>query len=160
MSGGMTLFIADEPFFEGEVEDPSGEPFQFVEIRLRMAITEPNALAPPEAPALLEFVLDTGGDYVYVSPEHLVACGVPLEGPSGGKVLLTLADGSNTEGWRWDVTLWLYSNMPELENQPYRIDPNMGVLVFPESVPLARPLLGLNPLLDARLRIELNFLTR
>jgi hypothetical protein len=160
MSGGLTLFIADGPFYEGEDVGPSGEPFRIVEIRLRMAITEPSIPDPPQTPTLLEFVLDTGADYANVSPDHLATCGIPLVGPPGGKVPLTLADGSNTEGWRRDVTLWLYSNMPELEDQPFRIDPSMGVVVFPESDPLVRPLLGMSPLLEAGLRIDVSFSTR
>jgi hypothetical protein len=73
-------------------------------------------------------------------------------------------DGSVVEQPTRDVTLWLYSNMPESANRPYRIDLNGGVVILPHPAPevqnFVRPLLGMNPLLDAGLRIELNAQTR
>ncbi len=158
----MALFIENKPFSE-EI-DASDPTLRRVEVRLPIAITERTASAPPQTPTLLEFVLDTAADYANVFPDDLTASSIPLAGPSGGFVTIILMDGSTIERPMRNVTLWLYSNVPDLANQPYRIDPNGGAVVLPEPEPevaaLVRPLLGMNPLLDGGLRIELNAQTR
>lgn len=159
----MVLFIKDEPFFEGEEDDGSGRKIRRVEARLQMAITEPDAPAPPQTPALIEFVLDTGADYAHVFPHHLRDAGITSPGPSGGAVPMMMADGSSAQGRIRDVSLWLYSNTGL---EPYRIDPNGGVTVFPDpagrnqNTKDLRALLGMNPLVDAGVKIELNAQTR
>jgi hypothetical protein len=156
----------DEPFSEEEITDASGNTFWRIEIRLRMALTERTASVPPENPALLEFVLDTAADYATVFPDDLSASGIPFAGPSGGFVTLTLMDSSRVQCPMRNVALWLYGNVPGLENQPYRIAPNGGVLILPQPDPNhpdaadLHPLLGMNPLVDAGLKIEINSQTR
>ncbi|MBI1927117.1 hypothetical protein HYR99_23105 [Candidatus Poribacteria bacterium] len=157
----MILFIANEPFSE-EV-NPSDPTIRRMEIRLRMVITEPTVSTPPPTSSPLEFVLDTGADYASVFEDDLAVCGISLAAPSGGWITLVLGDGSAIQRPMQDVTLWLYSNIPALANQPYRIDPNGGVVVLPARTPDMADLcslLGMNPLLDGRLRIELNAETR
>ena len=156
----MKLFIQDEAFFG---IDPSNPTPQHVEIRLSMAITEPDIPEPPATTTTLDFVLDTGADDALVFPNDLLDFGIiPEEGVSGGKETFILADGSKIELSRRDVTLWLYSNIPGLEDQPYPIDLNGGVVVFPDPDPGVNvsPLLGMNPLLDAALKIEINAQTQ
>lgn len=157
----MTLFIVDEPF--SEKVDPSDPMIRRVEIRLRMAITEPTVSTPPLTSSPLEFVLDTGADYASVFEDDLAAWGIHLAAPSGGWITIVLGDGSTIQRPMQDVTLWLYSNIPGLANQPYRIDPNGGVIVLPARTPDMADLcslLGMNPLLDGRLRIDMNAETR
>lgn len=159
---GVRLFIENEPF---SVEIyPGAPPIRQVEVRLRIALTKPTVLHAPPASAALPFVLDTAADYANVFPETLAAFGIPLEGPSGGYVRVILMDGSEVELPRRDVTLWLYSNIPALEHEPYRIELNGGVVVLPAPDPdiaaFVKPLLGMNPLVDAVLRLELNAQTR
>lgn len=160
----MRLFIKDQPFHFYEEVDLSNQQLQRVEIRLKLTITEPNVKAPPQEPVLFDFVLDTAADYASVFPSNLGDSGIPVKGPSGGEVALILMDGSTIIRCMRDVTLWLYSSQTGLTNQPYRIDPNGGVVVLPEPnvevAPLVLPLFGMNPLLDAGLRIELNAQTR
>jgi hypothetical protein len=160
MSDEVTLFIRDEPFFQGIGTDPlSGKQFPYVEIRLWVGLTEPTANHPPSKSTALSFVLDTGADYALVSRDHLDACGMPRSGLFGGFVTLTLADGTLTEGEKCNVTLWLFSNRSN--SPPHQLDPNgKGVVLWPGSSPLVRPLIGMNPLLGAGVRIELNFLTQ
>jgi hypothetical protein len=163
----MGLFIADDAFYfyeEKETDAPALPPLQRVEIRFRMAITEPTVTNPPETPVFREFVLDTAADYANVFPADLEASGIPLEGPSGGEHPIILWDGSIAKGHMRDVTLWLYSNLPELANQPYRIDLHPGVLVLPAPDPdyadLVRPLFGMSALLDGGLEVHLNAQTQ
>ena len=158
----MPLFIQDEPF---TVEiDPMEPEIQRVEIRLRIALTEPIASTPPESVKSRVFVLDTAADYASIFPDDLVESALPAAGPLGGLIPVILWDGSQIERPMRDVTLWLYSNLPELENHPYRIDLNGGVVVLPtpasQVVNLLKPLLGMNALLDGNLRVELNCRTR
>lgn len=152
----MPLFIHDAPFREKDAADSQGELFRYMEICLLIAITEPSAFGPPESPYLLEFVLDTTSNYAVVSSEHLVDSGLSLAGPSGGWIPVTALDGSITSEQTRDVSLWLYSNLIQWRDKPYRIEPNGGVIVFSQKKKETRPLLGLNPLLDSGLRIELD----
>jgi hypothetical protein len=158
----MTLFIEGERF--SEETDASDPTIRRVEIRLRMALTEPTASAPPQTPALLEFVLDTAADCANVFPDDLVTSAISPNGSPAGWVDVILMDGSTTQLPLRNLTLWLYSNLPGLANQPYRIDPGSGVVVLPKPHPSVktkvRSLLGMGPLLDAGLRIELNAHTR
>ena len=117
-----------------------------------MAITDPTGDAPPTQPNI-NFVLDTGADYAQLSLERLINCGLPPEGPSAGSVDITLADGSATRGTMRDVNLWLFSNKPGIE--PFHIESKVVVTpVRGESVPAV---LGMNPLLNARVLIKLDF---
>jgi hypothetical protein len=156
----MSLFIQDAPFREQDGVDSQGELFRYVEICLPIAITEPTALGPPESPYLIEFVLDTSCDYAIVSEDHLVESGISLAGPSGGRIQVTWVDSSTTLEQTRDVSLWLYSNVTQWRDTPYRIELNGGVVVFTKKRWETRPLLGLNPLLDGGLRIELDALMR
>ncbi len=158
MSETSTLLIDDEPFYEGEAVDEHGQPFQFVEIQLSIAITEPNVAVPPERPALMPFVVDTGSDYAILCENHLTHCGIPMDGPSGGEVELAMANDSRDSGRLRDVRLWIYSNRAGIG--PYPIDVNQGVVVMPPQERSVRALLGIYPLLDAGLKFELNFSTR
>ena len=152
----MTPFISDQPFtVEFDDKDPT---IQRVELRLRMAITEPwSSLSDPSAS--IEFVLDTGTDYAEVFPQHLKAFGIdPETGPSGGWVDILLINGKKTEGRMRDATLWLFGNSSDGETHPYPIELSRGLVVIPkhdDSVNLL-PVLGMNPLIDAGLRIELD----
>jgi hypothetical protein len=152
----MPLFILDDSFREEEAVNPQGEPFRHVEICLRVAITEPTASGPPDPPHLLEFVLDTGGDCATVTCDHLADSGISLAGPSGGWISVAWSDGRSTLEQTRDVTLWLYSNLPEWKDKPYRIELNGGVIVLTRTKSEMRPLFGMNPLLESGLRIELN----
>lgn len=152
----MTPFISDQPFtIEFSQKDPT---IRWVEIRLRMAITEPwdSASAPS---SFIDFVLDTGSDYAKVFPQHLDAFGInPDTGPSGGWVDVYLADGTKTEGKMRDATLWLFGNSTEGKTDPYPIELSRGLVVIPKTEGSANspPVLGMNPLIDAGLRIELD----
>jgi hypothetical protein len=117
-----------------------------------MAITEPTADDVPERPNIA-FVLDTGADYAQLSFSHLLDCGLPREGPSAGSVGILLADGSNTRGTMRDVNLWLFSNRPGVG--PVCMESK--VAITPDRGELARPVLGILPLLHAGLLIELDF---
>jgi len=164
----MILFIDNEPF---TVKPADSDPtLQHVEISLSVALTEPTAEAPAQPSAALDFILDTGSDYASVYPENLDAFGIPLEGPLGGWLEVRTIDGRWIEFPTRDVTLWLYSNMADKESRPYPVQLSRGVVVLldpvsptdpPDSAELKhradrRPLLGMNSLLDAKLRIELD----
>jgi hypothetical protein len=154
----MRLFIHDQPF--SEEQDPDDPTLRRVEVILRIAITEPTVAVPPVNPTLIDFALDTGSDYANVYPDDLSASGIPPEGFSGGRVTVVLSDGSTTVRPMRGVTLWLYSNLPELAGQPWRMDVNRGVVVLPASTDAVAPyvgaLFGMNPLIDAGLRIDLD----
>jgi hypothetical protein len=164
----MILFIESEPFtIEPSDSDPT---VQRVEIRLRVALTEPTAEAPAQPSASLDFVLDTGSDYASVYPENLDTFGIPQEGPSGGWLEVRTIGNQMIQAPTRDVILWLYSNMADKESRPYPVYLSHGVIVLPgpsaQTDPSEgawrthsadpRPLLGMNPLLDAGLRIELD----
>ena len=154
----MRLFIEDEPF--AEELDPEEQSIRRVEIRLKVAITEPMVAAPPQEVKPLEFVLDTASDYATVFPNDLWTSGLSVAGPSGGWVTIILWDGSGIKRPMRDVTLWLYSNLPSFENQAHRIDLNGGVVVLkvpdPDVANLVKPVLGMNALLDAGVQIKLD----
>ena len=152
----MTPFISEQPFtVEFDHQDPT---IRRVEIRLRVAITEPWS-SPSDLSASIEFVLDTGTDYAEVFPQHLNAFGIdPNTGPSGGWVDVLLINGKKTEGRMRDATLWLFGNSSDREIDPYPIELSRGLVVIPKddnSINLL-PVLGMNPLIDAGLRIELD----
>lgn len=152
----MTPFISDQPFtVEFDNHDPT---IRRVEIRLRAAITEPNrSLSDPSAS--IEFVLDTGADYAEVFPQHLNAFGIdPETGPSGGWVDVRLLNGQKTAARMRGAKLWLFGDSSDGETHPYPIELSRGLVVIPkldDSIDLL-PVLGMNPLIDAGLRIELD----
>jgi hypothetical protein len=156
----MKLFLDNIPFSEEPREDLYGRPLRHVVILLPITMIEPDAHAPPEAPTRLEFVLDTAADYTVVSRKDLAVSGIDPDGPKGGEMLGIMADGSIDRFEMRDVTLWLHSNLPDYSTQPKRIDLNGGVVIRPDpnpnEFPPARPLLGINALLDGRLRILLD----
>lgn len=164
----MHLFIKDEPF---SVEPAgSGSELQRVEIRVRAAMSEPTAEAPASPDAFLEFILDTGTDYASVYPENLDLFGLTPEGPAAAVIEVTMMDNHKVFAPTRDVTLWLYSNIDGREGTPHPIYLKQGVVVLPApdppaeapgstaeaSPPCLRPLLGMNCLLDAELRIEID----
>jgi hypothetical protein len=152
----MPLFIKDVPFFQGQGTNPEGEEFEYVEVRLPMSITEPVGSNPPDD-FNVDFVLDTGSDTAIVSQDHLRDSHIPLSGASGGRIWVTWADGTKTLEQTRDASLWLYSNLSQWKDRPpYKIELNGGVVVCKESKSSIRPLLGLNQLVDAGLRIELD----
>lgn len=166
----MPLFIKNVRFSEEIVKD-SDEILRRIDIRLRIAITKPSVSAPPKSPVILEFVLDTGADYANVFPSQLLHSNI-IPDSSGGKVPLILYDGSMIFVNMCDVTFWLYSNLKEFHHKPFKIDLNGGVVILPENQTqkkngekdlknstidnLPNPLLGMNVLIDAGLKIELN----
>ncbi len=150
----MPLFIQDAPFFEGEASDPDGQKFLYTEVRLPMAVTEPVASNPPQD-SNVDFVLDTGADIATVSQGHLDDAQFPVLGPSGGRIWVTWANGNETRERTRDATLWLYSNMKNKLPQ-YKIELNGGVVVSNAPKSKIQPLLGLNALIEAGLRIELD----
>lgn len=164
----MIPFIEGEPFsIEHDASDPTT---QHVEIRLRVVMTEPTAEAPEPSSTPLEFVLDTGADYTSVYPEHLDAFGIPLEGPSGGPVEVTTIDDRTFWAPTRAVTLWLFGNIAGQEYSAYPVSLSRGVVILPgydssaeTADPVAttgetglQPLLGINSLLDARLKVEID----
>ena len=57
-----------------------------------------------------------------------------------------------------DARLWLFGNSSDRETHPYPIELSRGLVVIPKddnSINLL-PVLGMNPLIDAGLRIELD----
>jgi hypothetical protein len=154
----MILFIADEEFaIETDSRDPD---IHRAEMRLRIAITEPEVkIAPPRSQSI-EFVLDTGSDYAGVFPRDLATFDIPQDGPVTGWVEVSTIIGRETYGPMRAVILWLYGNVAGNENLAYPIYLKKGVVIFPEldephsSSPKLRPLLGMNALISAELRIE------
>jgi len=166
----MPLFIKKARFSEEIIKD-SDDILRRIDIRLPIAITKPSVSVPPRSPVIFEFVLDTGADYANVFPSQLLHSSI-IPDASGGMVPLLLYDCSMIFVNMCDVTLWLYSNLKEFRNKPFRIDLNGGVVILPENQiqkknsendhnnstrdNLPNPLLGMNALIDAGLKIELN----
>lgn len=160
----MILFIADEEFaVESDSRDPE---IERVEMRLRIAITEPEVKSAPARSECIEFVLDTGSDYAGVFPRDLEKFDIPQDGPVTGWVDVTTFLGREMYGPMRAVILWLYGNVAGCENQAYPIYLKKGVVILPEldkpnsSAPKLRPLLGMNALIAAQLRIELDSQTK
>jgi hypothetical protein len=160
----MILFIADEKFaIESDSRDPE---IERVEMRLRIAITEPQVKSAPPRSESIEFVLDTGSDYAGVFPRNLATFDIPRDGPVTGWVDVSTIIGRETYGPMRAVILWLYGNVAGSENQAYPIYLKKGVVILPEldepnsTAPNLRPLLGMNALIAAKLRIELDTKTR
>ena len=155
----VRLFIDREEFsVESDASDPR---IQRVEICIKIGLTEPYAGAPPPLADARLFVIDTGSDYSSVFLDDLIESGLPVRGPGGGQVRMILYDGSEVVRRRRDVTLWLYSNLRDAAPSPLRIDLSGGVIILPTPAPniarLLKPVLGMKPLLDAGVRVDLDF---
>ncbi len=155
----MNLFIHKMPFAKFRSSDQSLKSFN--EIRVLMLISEPFVDTPPMGAPAIEFMIDTGCSHAIITKETLSKVGISLSGPIGGLVDVELSDGSMTRKPTRDLTLWLCSNLPNFANYPYRIDVNGGAAIFNHSYrnewKEARPILGINCLVDAGIKMDIDF---
>jgi hypothetical protein len=126
-------------------------------------VTEPEVAAPPPGAAPQEWVFDTGNrGEAFAWRQHLLNAGLDPDALRiPGRMMITSALGGKEELPLCDVDLWLVSNLPALQGQPWRMEVHHGVPF--RDVPqlpdphFHRPLVGLRVLRRARLKVELDF---
>jgi hypothetical protein len=130
---------------------------------LPVLLSEPGVPVPPPsaAPRLWLFDSGTRGE-AFAWRQHLLDAGLdPTFDLYPRPVIISSSAGGKQAMPIRRALLWLVSNLPTLQNSPYRLEllpglPFRDVPQLPDPQ-FHRPLIGLRPLLRAGLKIELNF---
>jgi hypothetical protein len=125
-------------------------------------VSERDASRPSPSAHADDWVIDTGNRGVaFAWRHHLLQFGLDpdLRHAPGQVAIVTAMGGRNLVPIR-RASLWLVSNLPELQGAPWRIDmipgiPFRDVPSLPDPH-FHRPLIGLRTLRRARLRVELD----
>jgi hypothetical protein len=157
----MPLFIDRLPF--NRWTDPTRSPaLTYWTVVLPVIVTEPTLLTPPPVTLVQDWVLDTGNRGEAFSWRHyLIQAGLdPDQGRMPQFMTIRTVAGRLIVPVR-DADLWLVSNLPTLQMNPYRITLHRGlpfhdVATLPDPQ-FQRPLIGIRALRAAKLRVEIDF---
>jgi hypothetical protein len=161
----VPLFI-DRLSFHCWTDNTRNPPKEHWSIVLPVVLTEAGLSAPPPTAKPYQWVFDTGNrGEAFAWRQHLLDAGLnpDVERPSTTVAITSAFGDKEAVPVRW-VLLWLQSNLPALEGQPYRLElphglPFRDVPTLPDPQ-FHRPVLGMRPLLRARVRVELDFAAR
>jgi hypothetical protein len=158
----VPLFLDRFPFhcWTDHTRTPPQEHWAVV---LPVLLTEAGLPAPPGDAAPQLWVFDTGArGEAFAWRHHLLSAGLD---PNTERLLpprtITSAVGGKELVPVRRALVWLVSNLPPLQGQPYPLElkdglPFRDVPALPDPQ-FHRPLLGLRPLLRAGLRVDLDF---
>jgi hypothetical protein len=157
----VPLFIDRQPLASW-TDQTRSPPVTHWAVTLPVLISEPGLLAPPAGLPVVVWYLDTGHDgEAFAWRHHLLAAGLdPDQRRAAGQITLTTSLGTRMQIPIRAADLWLVSNVPALQNSPFRLPLSRGIPF--RDVPaipdphLNRPVIGMRTLHRARLRVELN----
>jgi hypothetical protein len=157
----MPLFIDRAPF-HCWIDQTRTPPQQHWSVVLPVLVTEEGLPAPPAHASPQDWVFDTGNrGEAFAWRQHLLDADLdPDVRRDLGVVTVTSAFGSKAQLPIRLVDLWLVSNLPTFQGQPWRLELDPG-LPFRDVATLPdpnfhRPLIGLRALRRAGLLVEVN----
>ncbi len=158
----MPLFLDRFPF-QRWVDQTRTPPVQQWVAVLPVLLSEPGLSAPPAGAAPQLWLLDTGSrGEAFAWRHHLLTGGLdPDVGHFPRTVSITSALGGKHSVPSREADLWLVSNLPALQGQPWRLELMQGIPFYDiQALPdphFNRPLIGTRALRRGRLRVELDF---
>jgi hypothetical protein len=161
----VPLFLDRLPFhcWTDHTRSPPQEHWSVV---LPVVLSDPGLPAPSAnaVPRLWLFDTGTRGE-AFVWRQHLLGAGLDpeLKRQPHAVAITSVVGGKETVPVR-AALLWLVSNLPALQGKPFPLElphgvPFRDVPALPDPE-FHRPVLGMRPLLRARLRVELDFAGR
>jgi hypothetical protein len=123
--------------------------------------TLPVVSAPPIGRHPQRWVLDTAftGD-AYAWRPHLLEVGLDPRASLAGTTAVLSAFGQRESLTVCKASVWLLSNIPALQDTPFRLALSPGILfrdATPSDPEFHRPLLGMRALLRAGVRVQIDF---
>jgi hypothetical protein len=157
----MPLFIDRLPFRHW-TDATRTPPLSYWSVVVPIILSEPGLTAPLSSVNVEDWVLDTGNrSDAFAWRQHLMQAGLdPDQNRKPQTLSVRTVSGRLIVPVR-EAELWLVSNIPALQGNPYRITLQRG-LAFHDLQRLPdpefeRPLIGLRALRMARVRVEIDF---
>jgi hypothetical protein len=166
MSATMPLFIDRHPFrvrprHQGIVRLPA-DADKHLSVTLAVLVTEQGLEFPPPDSALQWWILDTGKEGEATCRRcDLEAAGLNPDKCQGEPKTMISAFGDRRTRPTRDADLWLLSNIPVMQNKPFRLELNGGIAFDDVSTPRAPdemlPLIGMQAFRRARLQVLIDY---
>lgn len=162
----MILFVDRLPFYVVRPE-PSGP--EFLNVTVPVVPTDPVLSAtgppvPPQSDRPFRWKIDTACTTEgFVWRSHLLEAGLSPDRQIVGRAVVNSAFDERLELPLRRLNLWLVSNIPYLQQHPFRVRIDNGLHVFRTrrpTTPLALPIIGMRALDRAGVKVVTDFSTR